>query len=176
MLEATWDDDTVHVLESPFNRKGDWIMPQRPERKRGAQPGNCNAVRSSARLLWKRNFIRVRDSWVGRPIQETVAGLFSDLAEPTQREKEIVETIARAKGCMLLVEREAKKHGLINEVDGRLIIDPVGAELRQWMKLELDGLRLLPLERRARTLDLAQEIAHAQRRDDADAPEQESVA
>ena len=150
-----------------------------PERKRrGAQPGNCNAVKSSARLLWKRNFIRVRDSWVGRPIQQTVAGLFSDLAEPTQREKEIVETIARAKGCMLLVEREAKKHGLIERnrwsADHN---DPVGAELRQWMKLELDGLRLLPLERRARTLDLAQEIAQSQRQEavDAESQDQESA-
>jgi hypothetical protein len=120
----------------------------------------------STKLLWKRNFIRVRDSWISKPIQHVVNGLFSDLAEPTAREKEIVEVVGRAKGCLLLVEREARKRGLFSETsDGRLIVDPIGAELRAWMKLELDSLKLLPAERRARTLDLATEIALSQQRE-----------
>src|SRR5215831_10152183 len=99
---------------------------------RSGPPNNTNACRSGARLLWRRGLIRAQDAWVRTPIETCVTGLLGDLGDATAREREVVEVIGRAKGCMLLIEREVKQRGLINVVDGQLVLSAASDELRKW--------------------------------------------
>ena len=97
---------------------------------RSGPPRNTNAIRSSASLLWRRGLIRAQDAWVRGPIERSMKALLGDKADATSQEQEVVEVIGRAKGCALLIEHELKACGLVNVVEGQVVVSAASDELR----------------------------------------------
>jgi hypothetical protein len=96
--------------------------------------------------------VRPRDAWVVRPMEQTSARLLSDKPDATAHEEEVIEIITRMKGCALLCWEAVHADGLLNTVEGQVQVHAVSEELRKYVKLELDALRLLPPARRAKTI------------------------
>jgi hypothetical protein len=68
----------------------------------------------------------------------------------TAREREIVHTIGIAKGCELLILDALNACGLVSLTDNKIEVAKASEDLARFMKIKLDGLRLLPASRRAR--------------------------
>jgi len=113
-------------------------------------PKNTNAARYGWRVLARRGFVRPQDGWVIRPMEQTSARLLGDKPDATAHEEEVVEIIARMKGCALLCWEVIHSDGLLQKAEGEIKVHPVSEELRKYVKLELDALRLLPPGRRAK--------------------------
>src|SRR6476646_351808 len=88
--------------------------------RRGGQPGNTNALRHGWRLLWSRGVLRPEDAWVKKPIAETMCAFAGDLPDLSAREREVVETVATAKGCELLISQALQATGLVHVTEGRI--------------------------------------------------------
>jgi hypothetical protein len=91
-----------------------------------------------------------RDAWVQKPIEDAFRAFAADLPDMTAREREIVHTIGIAKGCELLILDALNARGLISLTDGKVDVAKASEDLAKFMKLKLDGLRLLPAARRAK--------------------------
>lgn len=128
---------------------------------RSGPPGNANGCKHGWKLLWSRGILRPQDSWVKKPIADTMLAFASDLPDLTAREQETIETIATAKGCELLISHALQECGLVQVVEGRIQVAKASEDLARFMKLKLDALRLLPTGRRAKTVgkSLAQLLA-----------------
>jgi hypothetical protein len=85
-------------------------------------------------------------------MQDLVQAFVADLPDASTRQKEVIETVAVAKGCELLIVDALQHCGLVQVVDGRILVEKAGEELARFLKLKLDALRLLPPERRAKTV------------------------
>jgi len=117
---------------------------------RSGPPKNTNASRYGWRVLARRGFVRPQDAWVVRPMEQTSVRLLGDKPDATAHEEEVVEIITRMKGCALLCWEKVHADGLLNQANGEVNVHPVSEELRKYVKLELDALRLLPPARRAK--------------------------
>lgn len=117
---------------------------------RSGPPRNLNAVKHPWRALWRRGLIRPQDRWVERPIADVMQAFASDLPDLTAREREVIETVACAKGCELLIRHALQQTGMADVIDGRVHIAEAHEALCRFMKLKLDALRLLPAGRRAK--------------------------
>jgi hypothetical protein len=96
--------------------------------------------------------LRPQDAWVRKPMQDLVNAFLADLPDVTTREREVIETVATAKGCELLIGQALQQDGLVKVVDGRIVVAKAGEDLAKFMKLKLDALRLLPAGRRAKVV------------------------
>jgi hypothetical protein len=85
-------------------------------------------------------------------MQDLVNAFLADLPDVTTREREVIETVATAKGCELLIGQALQQDGLVKVVDGRIVVAKAGEDLGKFMKLKLDALRLLPPGRRAKAV------------------------
>ena len=74
----------------------------------------------------------------------------SDLPDATAREREVIETVATAKGCELLISHALQQTGLVHVTEGRIHVAKASEEMARFTKLKLDALRLLPAGRRAK--------------------------
>jgi hypothetical protein len=83
-------------------------------------------------------------------MEQTSARLLGDKPDASAHEEEVIEIISRMKGCALLCWEAVHRDGLLNLVDGRVYVHAVSEELRKFVRLELDALRLLPPARRAK--------------------------
>jgi hypothetical protein len=72
----------------------------------------------------------------------------------TQREKEIIMTVGLARGCELLIVNAIQERGLVYTTNGHVEVARASEDLARFMKIKLDGLRLLPPGRRARVIAL----------------------
>jgi hypothetical protein len=103
-------------------------------------------------LLWSRGVLRPEDAWVKKPIAETMCAFAGDLPDLSAREREVVETVATAKGCELLISQALQETGLVQVTEGRIHVAQAHEALARFMKLKLDALRLLPPGRRAKAV------------------------
>lgn len=121
---------------------------------RSGPPNNANALKpeNSHKLLWSRGIDGVlpKDRWVKKPIEDAIRAFSADLPDMSAREREIVTTIGLAKGCELLIIRALHERGLVACTDGHVEVAKASEDLARFMKLKLDGLRLLPVTRRAK--------------------------
>ena len=129
---------------------------------RSGPPNNVNALKpqNEAELLWRRGRRRrdmtlddnavPRDAWVKKPIKDTFRAFAADLPDMTAREREIVHTIGIAKGCELLIIDALNACGLVSLNDNKIEVAKASEDLGRFMKIKLDGLRLLPVSRRAK--------------------------
>ncbi len=115
-------------------------------------PRNTNASKYGWRVLARRGFVRPQDAWVIRPMEQTHARLLGDKPDASAHEEEVIEIITRMKGCALLCWEAVHRDGLLQKVDGEIKVHAVSEELRKYVKLELDALRLLPAGRRAKLI------------------------
>jgi hypothetical protein len=83
-------------------------------------------------------------------MEQCNAQLRADKPDATAHEQEVIEIITRMKGCALLCWQAVHTDGLLTKVDGEVKIHAVSEELRKFCKLELDALRLLSPDRRAK--------------------------
>src|SRR5262245_54882427 len=120
---------------------------------RSGPPRNTNASRYGWRVLARRGFVRPQDAWVVRPMEQTSARLLGDKPDATAHEEEVIEIIARMKGCALLCWEAVHGDGLLHKVNGQVQVHAVSEELRKYVKLELDALRLLPPARRSKLVN-----------------------
>jgi len=86
-------------------------------------------------------------------MEQTRARLLSDKPDVTAHEEEVIEIISRMKGCALLCWEAVHGDGLLKKVDGEVKVHRVSEELRKFLKLELDALRLLPPDRRFKLIN-----------------------
>src|SRR5215831_10105099 len=104
---------------------------------RSGPPKNVNASRYGWRVLARRGFVRPQDAWVVRPMEQTSARLLSDKPDATAHEEEVIEIIARMKGCALLCWEAVHKDGLLTKSNGEVKVHTVSEELRKFVRLEL---------------------------------------
>ena len=126
-------------------------------RGRSGPPKNTNASKYGWRVLARRGFVRPQDAWVVRPMEQTSARLLNDKPDASAHEAEVIEIITRMKGCALLCWEAVHRDGLLKVAKGQVQVHAVSEELRRYVKLELDALRLLPPARRARPVQSLQE-------------------
>jgi hypothetical protein len=96
--------------------------------------------------------IRGEDAWVRQPIERYVAALVRDKPNCTAGEQSVVEIAATAKGCCLLILHELKQHGFTQKTTAGLELTPAAKDLKGFLSIELQALRVIGLERRARTV------------------------
>jgi len=129
-------------------------------------PKNTNASKYGWRVLARRGFVRPQDAWVIRPMEQTSKRLLGDKPDASAHEEEVIEIITRMKGCALLCWEAVHGDGLLKRVNGEVQVHAVSEELRKFVRLELDALRLLPPERRAKLVqDVAKQIQVAREAD-----------
>jgi hypothetical protein len=85
-------------------------------------------------------------------MEQASARLLGDKPDATAQEQEVIEIITRMKGCALLCWEAVHADGLLSKVDGQVRVHAVSEELRKYIKLELDALRLLPPGRRSKVV------------------------
>jgi hypothetical protein len=109
-----------------------------------------NAAKYGWRVLWRRAMIRDEDAWVRRPMTEYVSALVRDKPNASAAEQSCIEVAATAKGCVLLILNELKQHGFTHQKDGLVQLAPAGKDLRGFLSIELQALRTIGMERRAK--------------------------
>jgi hypothetical protein len=75
------------------------------------------------------------------------------------------------KGCALLCWEAVHREGLLNTLAGEIKVHAASEELRKYVRLELDALRLLPPGRRSRLVGEDQEAMRRIQRAFATSPE-----
>jgi hypothetical protein len=145
------------------------------KRGRSGPPQNSNATKHGWKLLWNRGILCPQDSWVKKPIADTMLAFASDLPNLTARERETIETIATAKGCELLISHALQQCGLVQVVDGRIHVAKASEDLARFMKLKLDALRLLPTGRRAKVVASLSDYLNTAGRPDVAVAEEEPL-
>jgi hypothetical protein len=119
---------------------------------RSGPPGNTNASKYGWRVLVRRALTREKDAWVNRPVDCYIDALRADKPECTAGEQHAIEVAGTAKACTLLILNELKQSGFTCTIDGALELTPAARELPRFLGVELSALKLLGLERRAKSV------------------------
>ncbi len=137
--------------------------PTKPSR--GGQPNNLNNSRHPWRAFWKRRALRPGDRWVMRLVESYEECIEEDRGrELSFAEARVVEIAKTAKVCQLLALAAVAKDGIMLESvtttnspqHGETVtrrgdvLSPAFKELPKFLKLELDALRALGLEKAER--------------------------
>ena len=146
-------------------------------RGKSGPPKNTNAAKYGWRVLLRRALIRETDTWVRRPMELYASSLLSDKPEATAGQQHAIEIAATAKGCTLLIMHELKKSGFTCMIDGALELTPAARELPRFLGVELSALKLLGLERQAKSVGTLPEYLETFAADQAteDAPQDGAV-
>lgn len=134
------------------------------QKGRSGPPRNMNASKYGWRALWRRAMVRPEDAWVRRPMNEYVAGLLGDKPGASAAEASAIEIAATSKGCALLILNALKEHGVTQVVNGMLELSPAAKELKGFLSIELQALRTIGMERRARPVNTLAELLSQEKR------------
>ena len=121
-------------------------------RGRSGPPGNMNASRHHWRSFFARLALRQEDVWVRTEVQKYAAGLMSDKPDATEGERRAIEFAAEAKAARLLIWSAIAESGFTRRSREGLALVPAASELPKFIGVELDALKLLGLQRKAKTV------------------------
>lgn len=117
---------------------------------RSGPPGNLNNVQNPWRSFWARRALRQQDKWIlpflHRYLDEAVEDAGGeDISSGKRRTLEIAQL---ARGCAMLILKEAKQNGFIVTTPDGWDIQPGLKDLPRFLTLELVARRNVGIERR----------------------------
>lgn len=121
-------------------------------RGRSGPPGNMNASRHHWQSFFARLALREQDTWIRTEVRKYAAGLMSDKADPTEGERHAIELVAEAKAARLLIWSAIAESGFTRRSREGLALAPAAEALPKFIGVELGALKLLGLQRRAKTV------------------------
>jgi hypothetical protein len=144
---------------------------------RSGPPRNLNASQHHWRSFFNRLALREEDIWVRSEVRKYAAGLMSDKADPSEGERHAIELAAEAKAARLLIWSAIAKSGFTRQSDEGLALTPAAEALPKFIGAELGALKLLGLERRAKSVGTLPEYLETFATDQAteDAPQDGAV-
>ena len=128
-----------------------------PKRKRGAQPGNVNAVKYAWRALFNRGVLKDEYAYLKPWMDEYLAGLIDDKGgkeNMSNAETYIADLAGRAHGSQLMIVVEASRKGLIRESKDGWDLQPGFKEQSKYMQIELKALQTYGTARRVKVQTL----------------------
>jgi hypothetical protein len=129
------------------------VAPNRKPKKRGAPVGNLNGAKSGWEVFWKRRVLRGKDGWISGLLKDYTSELIADrggIDDASAAERRTIEVAMAARGCSMLILREASERGLIVATENGIDLAPAAKELGRFMTLELNALRAIGMGKRAR--------------------------
>jgi hypothetical protein len=111
-----------------------------------------NASKHHWRSFFRRLALRPEDQWVRSEVQRYAAGLLSDKADPSEAERHAIELASEAKACRLLIWQAIAATGFTRRGRDGIMLAPAAADLPRFIGVELGALKLLGLQRRAKTV------------------------
>ena len=132
---------------------------------RSGPPGNMNNARHPWRVFWKRRALRPEDRWVLKLVENYEASIEEDRGRNLSfAEVRVVEIAKTARVCQLLALAAFAENGIMLESvtttnspqHGETVtrrgdvLSPAFKELPKFLKLELDALRAIGLEKAER--------------------------
>ena len=119
---------------------------------RSGPPGNLNAAQHHWRSFFARLALREEDTWVRTEVRKYAAGLMSDKADPSEAEQHAIELASEAKAARLLIWVAIASSGFTRRSREGLALVPAAEALPKFIGVELGALKLLGLQRRAKTV------------------------
>ena len=121
---------------------------------RSGPPGNVNHVRHPWRSFWRRKALEASHRWIIPTLEQYVSELESEKADLTCAEKRVIEIGQISRGCVMLILAECADKGLMRKLeDGSWDLAAGGKELARYLSVELQALKTLGLERRAKPIN-----------------------
>ena len=120
------------------------------KRGRSGPPGNLNGAHHPWRSFWRRRALRPADKWIVPVLESYRAGFESDKPDLTEGECRTLEIAITARGAQMLILAEAARSGFTHPVNKTWDLAPGVKELAKFQTVELQALRAIGLERRAR--------------------------
>jgi hypothetical protein len=125
------------------------------KRGRSGPPGNLNAVREPWRIFWRRRALGASDRWLLPLLEDYADGLKQHRGGEnnlTAVEQHLIEIAQTARGCALLILRDAAQYGrtrIVSEAGSQSWgLAPGYGELPRFLNLERQALTTLGLEKR----------------------------
>lgn len=118
---------------------------------RSGPPRNMNASVHHWRSFFARLALREEDLWVRTEVRKYASGLLSDKADPSEAERHAIELASESKAARLLIWSAIAQTGFTRRSKEGLALVPAAEALPKFIGVELGALKLLGLERRAKS-------------------------